>query len=54
MRPPLPLSAVEGRRVTILGLGLFGGGVELIWKAGLWRLEAAIPVIDSSHRDVSR
>jgi|GEM_PF-1511080 len=27
-------------------LGLFGGGVELIWKAGLWRLDAAIPVID--------
>ena len=27
-------------------LGLFGGGVELIWRGGLWRLEAAIPVID--------
>jgi hypothetical protein len=27
-------------------LGLFGGGVELIWAADLWRLEATIPVIE--------
>lgn len=27
-------------------LGAFGGEVELVWRNGLWRLEATIPVVD--------